>query len=250
MRMPSSNPWSNSSPRSATSNKAPCRNCSPARSACRGFEVKPGYKQTEVGVIPADWEARLHREPRSTSPRAAETLKIVSMTAEYPFFVRSQTVERINSYSFDGRSGSDGGRRSWHGQGDSITSTANSTAHQRVYRDLELQRVDKTATSSTSTSAATSTAGSCRLTAKSSVDSVPQGDDRKNARSPSHPPRPNKTAIAAILSDMDAEIAALEAKLAKARQLKQGMMQELLTGRIRPRYERHQRIEWASDGSA
>jgi type I restriction enzyme S subunit len=40
-------------------------------------------------------------------------------------------------------------------------------------------------------------------------------------------------AIAAILSDMDAEIAALEAKLIKARQLKQGMMQELLTGRIR-----------------
>ncbi|MFQ3582233.1 restriction endonuclease subunit S [Chloracidobacterium validum] len=40
-------------------------------------------------------------------------------------------------------------------------------------------------------------------------------------------------AIAAILSDMDVEIAALEAKLAKARQVKQGMMQELLTGRIR-----------------
>jgi len=40
-------------------------------------------------------------------------------------------------------------------------------------------------------------------------------------------------AIAAVLSDMDAEIAALEAKLSKARQLKQGMMQELLTGRIR-----------------
>ncbi len=42
-----------------------------------------------------------------------------------------------------------------------------------------------------------------------------------------------QTAIAVILSDMDAEIAALEAKLAKARELKQGMMQELLTGRIR-----------------
>ncbi|TKB94160.1 MAG: restriction endonuclease subunit S [Nitrospira sp.] len=42
-----------------------------------------------------------------------------------------------------------------------------------------------------------------------------------------------QAAIAAILSDMDAEIAALEAKLAKACQLKQGMMQELLTGRIR-----------------
>jgi len=42
-----------------------------------------------------------------------------------------------------------------------------------------------------------------------------------------------QTALAAILSDMDAEITALEAKLAKARQVKQGMMQELLTGRIR-----------------
>jgi type I restriction enzyme S subunit len=32
---------------------------------------------------------------------------------------------------------------------------------------------------------------------------------------------------------MEAEITASEAKLAKARQIKQGMMQELLTGRIR-----------------
>ena len=40
-------------------------------------------------------------------------------------------------------------------------------------------------------------------------------------------------AIATILSDMDAELTALEAKLTKARQIKQGMMQELLTGRIR-----------------
>ncbi len=42
-----------------------------------------------------------------------------------------------------------------------------------------------------------------------------------------------QTAIAEILSDMDAEIAALEAKLAKARQIKQGTMQELLTGKTR-----------------
>jgi len=42
-----------------------------------------------------------------------------------------------------------------------------------------------------------------------------------------------QTAIATVLSDMDAEIASLEAKLTKARQIKQGMMQELLTGRIR-----------------
>ena len=47
------------------------------------------------------------------------------------------------------------------------------------------------------------------------------------------PPLSEQEAIATILSDMDAEIAALEAKLAKVRQIKQGMMQELLTGRTR-----------------
>jgi type I restriction enzyme S subunit len=47
------------------------------------------------------------------------------------------------------------------------------------------------------------------------------------------PPLPEQRAIAAILSDMDAEIAALEARRDKTRALKQGMMQELLTGRIR-----------------
>jgi type I restriction enzyme S subunit len=42
-----------------------------------------------------------------------------------------------------------------------------------------------------------------------------------------------QTAIAEVLSDMDADLAALEAQAAKARAVKQGMMQELLTGRVR-----------------
>ncbi|MBD8187466.1 restriction endonuclease subunit S [Pseudomonas viridiflava] len=42
-----------------------------------------------------------------------------------------------------------------------------------------------------------------------------------------------QTAIAAVLTDMDAELTALEQRLAKTRVLKQGMMQELLTGRTR-----------------
>ncbi|MBU1698567.1 MAG: restriction endonuclease subunit S [Candidatus Eisenbacteria bacterium] len=49
----------------------------------------------------------------------------------------------------------------------------------------------------------------------------------------SSPAPDEQSAIAAILSDMDVSIGALEAKLSKTRQLKQGMMQELLTGRIR-----------------
>ncbi|NLW77785.1 MAG: hypothetical protein GXY18_15395 [Methanomicrobiales archaeon] len=47
------------------------------------------------------------------------------------------------------------------------------------------------------------------------------------------PPINEQNAIASILSDMDAEIAALETRHQKTLALKQGMMQELLTGRIR-----------------
>jgi len=47
------------------------------------------------------------------------------------------------------------------------------------------------------------------------------------------PPIDEQRAIAAVLSDMDAEIAALERRREKAAQIKQGMMQQLLTGRIR-----------------
>ena len=42
-----------------------------------------------------------------------------------------------------------------------------------------------------------------------------------------------QTAVASILSDMDNEIEALEQKLDKTRQIKQGMMKQLLTGKIR-----------------
>ncbi len=47
-----------------------------------------------------------------------------------------------------------------------------------------------------------------------------------------------QTAIATILSDMDAEIQALEQRLGKTRQIKQGMMQELLTGKTRLPYDK------------
>ena len=52
-----------------------------------------------------------------------------------------------------------------------------------------------------------------------------------------HIPLPNdiyeQTAIATILSDMDTEIQTLQQRLSKTRQIKQGMMQELLTGKTR-----------------
>lgn len=69
------------------------------------------------------------------------------------------------------------------------------------------------------------------MTAKSSVDSVRR---EMIADMPIIlPTKQEQTAIAKILSDMDSEIQALEKRLVKTRQIKQGMMQELLTGKTR-----------------
>ncbi len=47
------------------------------------------------------------------------------------------------------------------------------------------------------------------------------------------PPVPEQRAIVAVLSDIDAAIAALERRRDKTKHIKQGMMQQLLTGRVR-----------------
>lgn len=69
------------------------------------------------------------------------------------------------------------------------------------------------------------------LTNSSSQGNIGMGDIEKLVLP--LPDKDEQLAIATVLSDMDTELAALEVQLAKAQQIKQGMMQELLTGRIR-----------------
>ena len=71
--------------------------------------------------------------------------------------------------------------------------------------------------------AATGTSGSMKNISKDSLLSIPVP----------FPEHEEQTAIATLLSDLDAELAALEARRDKTRALKLGMMQELLTGRTR-----------------
>ena len=54
-----------------------------------------------VGDIPAQWSIRRLKYLVSTTTGERDTVDNVD-EGEYPFFVRSQTVERINSYSYDG----------------------------------------------------------------------------------------------------------------------------------------------------
>ena len=65
------------------------------------MELKEGYKQTEVGVIPEDWESQRIDAHALITTGAKNTQDRVDNGA-YPFFVRSQKVERINSFSYEG----------------------------------------------------------------------------------------------------------------------------------------------------
>lgn len=71
------------------------------------------------------------------------------------------------------------------------------------------------------------------LYGKQAVKGYTLNTESLNAVEIPYPSLEEQTAIAAVLSDMDAEIEALEARREKTRRIKQGMMQELLTGRTR-----------------
>jgi type I restriction enzyme S subunit len=147
----------------------------------------------------------------------------------YPFFVRSDTVERINSFSHDceailvpgeGRIGEIfhyiDGRFDVHQRVYAITQFIESVSGRYIHLFM----------------AANFGAHAMENSVKATVDSLRLPTFQEfEVKLP--PTIEEQTAIATILTDMDAELAELETRLAKTRQLKQGMMQELLTGRIR-----------------
>ncbi|WP_339416952.1 restriction endonuclease subunit S [Pseudomonas sp. RL_105y_Pfl1_103] len=148
---------------------------------------------------------------------------------DYPFFVRSATVEKINSYSYDCEAilvpGEGGIGSIFHyinGKFD---------VHQRVYAITQFSP-EVSGMYVYLCMSEKFGAHAMQNSVKATVDSL---------RLPTFlefeiqlpPTLDEQVAIATVLSAMDNEITTLETKLQKARHLKQGMMQELLTGRIR-----------------
>lgn len=147
----------------------------------------------------------------------------------YPFFVRSETVERIDSYSYDCEAILVPGEGRI---GDIFHYTKGRfDVHQRVYAITDFSPA-VSAPFLHLYMAHYFGAWAMQNTVKATVDSLrlPTFENFEMCI-----PRSvgEQTAIAAVLSDMGAEIAALEARSAKTRDLKQAMMQELLTGRTR-----------------
>lgn len=64
-------------------------------------DIKEGYKSTEIGVIPFEWDLKSVEEISDVTTGNKDTQN-KSENGIYDFYVRSQKVEKINSYSFDG----------------------------------------------------------------------------------------------------------------------------------------------------
>lgn len=148
---------------------------------------------------------------------------------KYPFFVRSNVVARIDSYSFDGEAilvpGEGGigaifhyvnGKFDYHQRVYKISDFADAIYGKYVYYYMQRYFGEY----------------ALSLSVKATVDSLrlPTFEEFSIAL-------PNnieeQQAIATILSDMDKEIADLEARRNKYKLIKSGMMQKLLTGQIR-----------------
>ena len=189
----------------------------------------PGYKRSDVGVIPEDWNPEYIENFAVITTGSKNTQDRIE-DGQYPFFVRSQTVERINSYSFDGEAVLTAGDGVGTGK---VFHYINGKfdVHQRVYRISNFaeyvngyffylyfsthfyNRI-------------------MQMTAKSSVDSV-RRDMISRMQIALPPTETEQRAIAQALSDVDALLATLDQVITKKRNLKQAAMQQLLTGKTR-----------------
>ena len=197
-----------------------------------------GYKQTEVGVIPVDWEVSridTHTTIKTGSRNTQDRVK----GGAYPFFVRSQQIERIDTFSFDGESVLTAGDGVGTGKVFHYID-GKFDVHQRVYKisDFSDQLDGRYFFYHFSTRFYDRIMS---MTAKSSVDSVRM--EMIAGMEILLPPEPEQRAIATALSDVDALLEALDRLIAKKRDIIKATMQQLLTAQTRlPGFEG----EWES----
>jgi type I restriction enzyme S subunit len=193
------------------------------------MEVRSGYKQTDAGIIPEEWHAHCIEDFAVITTGSKNTQDRVD-DGQYPFFVRSQTIERINSYSFDGEAVLTAGDGVGTGK---VFHYINGRfdAHQRVYRISNFAEYVNGYFFYLNFSSRFYNR-IMQMTAKSSVDSVRREMiSRMQVALP--PTKAEQHAIAQAICDADSLITALDRLITKKRDIKQATMQQLLTGKTR-----------------
>lgn len=214
-----------------------------------GFEIKKGYKQTELGVIPEDWDVKeinididlLTGYPFPSNQYSSNGIKLLrgsnikrgvtdwseeitqyweKITPELRFYILSVGDIVI---AMDG----------------SLVGRSFARLSRKDLPALLLQRVARIRSSKIDMGFLKEFICSeyfskyCDSVKTSSAIPHISPIDIRNFKIPLPPTKTEQTAIATILSDMDTEIEALEQTRNKYTMIKQGMMQQLLTGRIR-----------------
>ncbi|MEY8338594.1 restriction endonuclease subunit S [Lachnospiraceae bacterium 62-35] len=186
-----------------------------------------GYKQTEIGMIPEDWAVVKAKQLMRIETGSRNTEHKTNY-GQYPFFVRSQQIEHIDTYHYNCEAVLTAGDGVGTGK---VFHYYNGKfdAHQRVYIMFQFSDID--AKYFYFYFRAKFGAEVSKYTAKSSVDSV-----RRDMIAEMLIPLPSlreQQHIANALSDVDHLISSLEKLITKKKTIKQGAMQELLTGKKR-----------------
>lgn len=191
--------------------------------------IETRFKQTDIGLVPDDWDVNTIGKMASVTTGCQNT-QDKDDNGKYPFYVRSPQVEKIDRYVFD----TEGVVTAGDGVGTGkVFHYVNGKfgLHQRCYLIynyseklnckffywLFSQRFYERVHS---------------MTAKSSVDSV-RRDMITEMQIPLPPTVEEQERIAETLSDVDGLLRELDGVIAKKRAIKQGAMQELLTGKRR-----------------
>ena len=212
------------------------------------MELKPGYKQTEVGVIPEDWDALPAREIGFFKGGSGFPLKAQGEThGDYPFFkVSDMNNEGNETFMMVGNHYISENTRKQLG---ATAFPENSIVFAKVGAAIFLERkkilgqpscIDNNMTAFVLDNSRAdvrymhSLLLSKKLGALVATTALPALNGKQLGEMPlAVPPLPEQRAIATALSDVDALLDGLDRLIAKKRDLKQAAMQQLLTGKTR-----------------
>lgn len=199
------------------------------RTRLPGFARSEAFQSFSMGSVPADWGIARTGSFTTIETGAKDTKDRVD-DGDYPFFVRSQNVERIDTYSFDGEAvltAGDGvgtgkvfhyihGKFDYHQRVYCISHFHDDLDGYYFYLHFRARFRDRIMS----------------MTAKSSVDSV-----RMEMIADMELPLPSideQRAIAKLARDFEKELSVLRLRREKTEFLRQAVLQELLSGRRQP----------------
>lgn len=209
-----------------------------------------GTKQSELGEIPEDWEVNKISDISTVDPENLGAGTPPEYEFEYISLEQVDTGKLTGTIHYKFKDAPSRARRVLK-QGDVLLSTVRPNLKSHLFVNNEVRNlVCSTGFSVIRSVNSKSCSGFifhhlfCHII-NNQIEMLISGsnypainsNDVKNLKI-AIPPKEEQTAIATILSDMDNEIQSLEQRLAKTRQIKQGMMQELLTGRTRLQYDK------------